>query len=242
MNHHGRFASTRWTLVVRSADFGDDRAARQALAELCALYWPPLYAFARRRGLAEEDAADRVQGFFVTLFEGTGLAAADPGRGRFRSYLLGAFRHYLSTQRRREAALKRGGGAAPVSLDGPALEGEEGRMLEVAGGLTPEEVYERRWALQLLELVLRRLRREYQRLGKSELFAALEPLLTGDAGRGSAQEIARRLGSSPGAVRVATHRLRRRFAELLRHEVSQTVASRDDVEAELRHLANLFAG
>ncbi len=241
MPRNPRFQSTRWSLVVRSADLRDS-GAREALAELCEMYWSPLDAFARRSGLEPEDAADRVQGFFAYLLQsgqkgGVALNAADPERGRFRSYLLGAFRHYLAEHRRFDGALKRGANAPHVSLDVP----EADRLqVEADSEETPEALYERRWALTLIELAQKRLQGEYEALGKGALFEALKPLLSGEARRGASKAAAAELGLSPGATRVAAHRLRRRFGEVLRHEVAQTVASSDQIEAELKYLITIF--
>ncbi len=236
-----RFQSTRWSLVVRSADLRDTDA-RQALAELCEMYWSPLDAFARCSGLEPEDAADRVQGFFAYLLQsgqkgGATLDAANPERGRFRSYLLGAFRHYLAEHRRHDGALKRGAGVPHVSLTEPTADRPR---VEPGSEETPQDLYERRWALTLLELAQKRLRREYEALGKGALFEALKPSLSGEARHGASKAAAAKLGLSPGATRVAAHRLRRRFGEVLRHEVAQTVASSVQIEAELKYLITIF--
>ncbi len=228
-----RFSTTRWSLVLAVRQGGAPEA-REALSTLCTLYWYPLYAFIRRQGYGPEDAHDRVQGFFTQLLERNQLAVPDPQRGRFRSWLLAALKHYLSNERDRENALKRGGGQTLLSIEcGDA----EGRFtLEPVEALTPERAYERRWALTLLEHVLTLLRDECHRAGKGALFDSLKGTLTGDAREASYQEVSASLGLSPGAVKVAAHRLRARYRELLRGEIAQTVERAEDVDDELRLL------
>ena len=227
------FASTQWSVVLAAAELTDP-GSRQALATLFEAYWFPLYAFARRRGMAVEDAKDAVQGFFAALLEKHGLRTVDRDRGRFRSFLLGAFRHFLANERERAAALKRGGDVAVVSLD---LAGAESRYgIEPADDRTPDRLYERRWALTVIDRSLARLRHECEDAGKGERFEELKGFLTGDRGRGGVAEVARRLEISSGAARVAVHRLRQRFGELLRGEVAATVDRRSEVDAELEHL------
>jgi RNA polymerase sigma factor (sigma-70 family) len=227
------FATTRWSLVVAARD----RAvpdAQQALAELCQLYWYPLYAYIRRHGHAHEQAQDLTQEFFARLLEKDGLAAVDPSKGRFRSYLLVACQHFLSNQRDHDQAQKRGGGRQTLSID---FQDAEGRYAhEPAHDETPERLFERRWAVALLEQVLARLRREYEAAGKGQLFERLKARLIGDADRVPHAQAAADLGMSEGAVKVSVHRLRQRYRELLHEEIAQTLDDAGQVEEEIRAL------
>ena len=229
----GRFASTRWSLVA-AAGRGDSPEAREALAVLCRAYWYPLYAYARRRLPGADDAQDLTQEFFARLLEKDYLQAADPRRGKFRSFLLTAFKHFLAGEHDRAAAQKRGGGRRPLSLD--FQDGEHRYRHEPADPTTPETLYERRWALTLLEQTLARLRQEFTGAGKEPLFQALKGALTGDGTAGPYARVGQDLGLSEQAVKTAVYRLRRRFQELLRAEIAQTVASPEEVEDELRDL------
>ena len=229
------FRTTRWTLV-RAATGAPEGERRSALESLCASYWPPVYAFVRRQGATPVQAEDLTQGFFTRLLEKGDLRLADPERGRFRSFLLGALRHFLSNEDDRERALKRGGGRQPLSLDGAALRGlENGLGLEPAAGLTPEREFERAWAGAVLARARVRLAEEQDQAGKSAQWLALEPHLSNTDERGHGTELARSLGISENAVRVALHRLRRRFGELVRDEVRDTVGP-GEVEDEVRQL------
>lgn len=234
------FASTRWSVVLAAGRGGDSGPVREALASLCETYWYPVYAFIRRRGHDADAAADLAQGFFTRLLEKGFLAGARQERGRFRSYLLGAVRHYLANERDRALAARRGGRTAIVSLDRDA--GEDRYRREPADSLTPEKQFERRWALTMLERVLQSLAREYAETGRAVHFDRLKAFLTDPAEPGAYRQAARDLRMTEGAVRVAAHRLRRRYRDLLREEVSQTVARPGDVEAELRHLLEAVSG
>ena len=228
------FATTRWSVVLAAAH-GDPPAARAALATLCERYWYPLYAYVRRRGHPPADAEDLVQGFFARLLEKRDLGGADPARGSFRAYLLGAVRHHVANVAAAEGAWKRGGRAAVLSLDLAAAEGRYG--LEPADGRTPERLFEAEWARTLLDRVLGRLAAEHAARGKQELFARLQgELAGGEEGAGDRAALARELGLSPGALKVAIHRLRRRYRELLRREVAETLADPAGAEDELRAL------
>ena len=228
-----QFASTRWSLVA-AAGQGRSDASREALATLCQLYWYPLYAYARRRLPSPHDAQDLTQAFFAELLEKDYLQAADPRRGKFRSFLLTAFKHFLSRQRERANAQKRGGGRSPVSLDFEA--GECRYRREPADHATPEAIYERRWALAILEQALARLRQEMTDAGKGKQFECLKGALEGEGPLETHAQIAGQLGLSEQAVKVAAHRLRRRYQELLRAEIAQTVTTPEEVEDELRDL------
>jgi RNA polymerase sigma-70 factor (ECF subfamily) len=228
-----RFATTRWSLVA-AAGHGGSPQAQEALATLCRLYWYPLYAYARRHLANVDDAQESTQAFFAELLEKGYLQAADPRRGKFRSFLLTAFKHFLSRQRERATAQKRGGGRPLVSLDFQV--GEQRYQLEPVDHATPEAVYERRWALAILEQTLARLRQELTDAGKQKLFECLKGALAGEGLEESHAQIAERLGVSEQVVKVAVHRLRRRYQELLRAEIAQTVGSPEEVEEELRDL------
>jgi RNA polymerase sigma-70 factor (ECF subfamily) len=228
-----RFASTRWSIVA-AAGRKESPEARAALSVLCQTYWYPLYAYARRRLARAEDAQDLTQEFFTRLLEKDYLQAADPRRGKFRSFLLTAFQRFLAKEHTRAGAQKRGGQRRLMSLE--VQDGEHRYRHEPADPTTPERLYERRWALTLLGQVLARLRQELTRAGKERLFEALKGTLTGDGTDEPYEQIGRDLGLSEPAVKTAAHRLRRRYQELLRAEVAQTVASPEEVEDELRDL------
>lgn len=233
------FATTRWSVVV-SAGHQSSPDAESALETLCRTYWYPLYAFARRRGCSPEDAADLTQEFFSRLLQKEYLQAADQEKGRFRSFLLTMFKRFLSKERDRAHAQKRGGGRAKLSIDVAA--GEQRYGYEPVDEWTPEALFERRWALTLLEQVIERLRADYEAKGKGRLFELCKPFLTG-AGAGPPQEdIARELDMNETALRVAVHRLRERYRDMLRHEVSQTIAEPDAVEDELNLLRSALRG
>jgi RNA polymerase sigma-70 factor (ECF subfamily) len=228
-----RFATTRWSLVV-AAGQGDSPDARAALATLCQTYWYPLYAYVRRHGHGAEEAQDLTQEFFARLLEKDYLHDADRQRGKFRSFLLTAFKHFLSKERDRANALKRGGGRQPLSLDLPA--GEQRYRLEPTDEATPETIYERRWALTLLDQVLARLRDEFLAAGKGVFFERLKVYLAGEKGPEPYARLAAEFDLTEGALKVAVHRMRRRYRELLRAEIAQTVDNPEEVEEELRHL------
>ena len=214
-------------------------AARRALEELCRAYWFPLYAFARRKGNGPAEAEDLTQRFFVHLLENEGLVSVDRSRGRFRSFLLAAFVNFVADQRDKARAVKRGGGRRVVSLDGmsPDAASAEARYAkELTDTMTPERLFERSWAIAVLSQVVQRLKQEYADRGKADLFAALRHNLDGQAAEQSHAEIGVRLGMSEGAVHVQAHRLRRRYRDLLRAEIMQTVDRDELVDEEIRDL------
>ena len=237
-NLNGRFkhfATTRWSLVVAACErVQTNPDAEAALSELCTSYWMPLYAFARRRGLSESNAADATQAFFVCLLEKEYLKDADPHRGRFRSFLLTAFKRFFAKDRDYSNALKRGGGVIIHSLNASDVESRCG--LVPSDNETAEAVFERRWALTLLDRVLQLLEDEYQSKGRSDFFAACRSALIGADSSELYSQIAERHGMTEGAVKVAIHRMRTRYRELLRIEVGQTVANPDDIDDEIRSL------
>jgi len=228
------FATTHWSLIARAADAGTPEG-RAALEELCRIYWYPLYGFARRRGLAPADAEDLTQGFLADLLARGAVAQADAARGRFRTFLLTSFDHYCSHERARAHAAKRGGGQAVVSLD--AVQAAEGRFREESATTeSPEKVYDRKWALSLIEVALAAVRREYAANGKAAWFDELKAALWSGRGEVAYADVARRIGSTEGAVKVAVHRLRQRFGERFRAEVAKTVVDPAEIEDEIRHL------
>ena len=227
------FDATHWSLVL-AAGRDSTPDARAALEKLCRTYWPPLYAFVRRSGHPPADAQDLTQGFFLQFLQRNFLDDVDPRKGRFRSFLLASLKHYLSNERDRAHAQKRGGGLAPISID---AQDAEGRYLhEPADPMTPDKLFERRWALTVLDQALARLQDEYAATGRETIFAQLKGELTSDAARAPHAEIARELDMTPGAVKVAAHRLRQRFGEVLRAEIAETVARPEDIEEEIQHL------
>ena len=230
---HQGFATTRWSLV-RAAGCGDAPDANAALAALCQTYWYPLYAYVRRSGHPADEARDLTQEFFARLLEKHYLRAADPERGRFRSFLLTAFRRFLSKERHRARAQKRGCGRRMIPLD--FEQGETRYNREPVTDVTAEAIYERRWALTLIDHVMARLRDDRERAGKRDDFDRLKAYLTGEDAAPSYRQVAAELETTEAAVKVAVHRLRRRFRELVLAEIAQTVTAPEDVEDELRHL------
>jgi RNA polymerase sigma-70 factor (ECF subfamily) len=226
------FAATRWTVVLAAKGRNSPEAA-DAMAELCRVYWYPLYAFIRRRGYETHEAEDLTQEFFARLLEKHGLAGVDRQKGKFRAFLLAAVKHFLANQRDRARAKKRGGGRAVIAWE--SLNAEARYRLEPAHELTPERLFERRWALALLDQVLARLQDEFDKGGKTPLFAALKGTLTGHV-ESTYAVMAERLGMSEVAVKVAVHRLRKRYRELLREEIAHTVADPAEIDEEIRHL------
>jgi RNA polymerase sigma-70 factor (ECF subfamily) len=227
------FVNTSWTLVLRAAGT-DSEGGRAALAGLCEAYWYPLYAFARRRGLSDADAADLTQSFFVHLIEKQALRRVEPGFGRFRTFLLTAFKNFKSDLADRARARKRGGDWIRVPFDSDAL--ERRYQASVTDGQDPERLFERQWALALLDRAKARLQHDYGSTGRGNEFAAFAPYLVGAPGDVPYDRLSALTGSSEAAVRVALHRFRRRFAFALRSEVGMTVDTPEDVDAELRFL------
>jgi RNA polymerase sigma-70 factor (ECF subfamily) len=233
------FVTTHWSVVV-SAGQSDSTRAQTALAGLCETYWYPLYAYVRRRGYSPEDAQDLTQEFFARLLARNWVGDADRHKGRFRTFLLTAMSHFLADEWDRLRAQKRGGGQRVLPL---MVETAETRFqLEPPDPLTPEKIYERRWAETLLETVFERLRRDYEAEGKAALFAELKGCLTQARAAVPYAELAAQLKLSEGALRVAVHRLRQRYRELLRAEIAHTVADVGEVEEELRYLFRVLTG
>ena len=235
----GRFATTRWSIVLE-AGHSSSPDSQKALATLCETYWYPLYAYVRRRVLDVHEAQDLTQGFFAVLLEKDYLRAADRDKGRFRSFLLTAFKRFLSKERDRAKTQKRGGGQRVISLDFES--GEKRYKLEPLDDWTPEKIFERRWALTLLDQVLARLERDYADKRKLKLFEALKGFLTGRSAAPSYDRLAGELDLSEGSVKVAVHRLRRRYRKLLKEEIANTVADPDEIQDELDHLLSALRG
>jgi DNA-directed RNA polymerase specialized sigma24 family protein len=234
----GTFHTTHWSVVLAAREQDDGTQARAALTSLCSTYWYPLYAFVRRQGVGPHEAEDLTQEFFYRFLQRNSLRNVSPAGGRFRSFLLACLKHFLANQRERAHAQRRGGGQAPIPLPGDSAETRY--SLELADNVTPEVLFERRWAFAVLGQALRRLEEEYARRGQGDLFVALQGSLPGGQGEASRSELASSRGMSAGAVDVAVHRLRQRFGALLREEVAQTVASPDEVEEEIRYLISVL--
>ena len=229
----GFFADTHWSVVL-AAGKADSPQRAVALEKLCRTYWPPLYAFVRRRGYKPEEAQDLTQEFFARFLGRNDLAATSPEKGRFRSFLLAVLKHFLINEWRRKQSQKRGGGQVAISLDAEPVEARY--RIELSDSATPESVFERHWALTVLDQTMKRLRDEYARAGKGDVFDLLRETLSGEKQTTPRAEIAARCGISVGAVDVAVHRLRRRYGQLLREEIAHTVGQPDEVDDEIRHL------
>ena len=232
--HHGpaAFTTTHWSVVLEAQ--GESPAAHEALEKLCRTYWRPIYAFLRRQGVSPEEAEDITQGFFAQLLERRKFSAVRKEKGRLRSFLLGALKYFLADEQRRAMAIKRGKGQRLISLE--ELRADERIDMEPSDPMTAEMIYERRWALTVLEQVLSRLKDEYVGAGNAALFDSLKQLLPDEPGSPSQAEIATQLGMTENALRQAFYRFRQRYQSLLREEIANTVATPGDIEDELRHL------
>jgi len=230
------FATTHWSVVLEAQS--ESPAAQEALEKLCRTYWWPIYGFVRRHGYSPEEAQDLTQGFFALLLERRDLDAVRREKGRLRSYLLASLKNFLAKAHRRAMTVKRGEGRALVPLD--ELLARERADLEPADTLTADRIFERRWALTLLEQVLTRLESEYRSAGNAKLFDCLKESLSDEPGRRSQAEVAAELGMTENAVKQAFHRMRQRYRQLLHDEIAQTVAVPGDVEDELRHFISVL--
>ena len=232
--YHGAaaFTTTHWSVVLEAQ--GESPAAHAALEKLCRVYWRPIYSFVRRQGARPEEAQDLTQGFFALLLERRDLRTVRKEKGRLRSYLLSAVKHFLTDEHRRAMAIKRGKGERLIPLN--ELCAEEGSAMEPADPLTAETVYERRWASTLLDRVLSRLEDQYRARGNAALFDSFNQLLGDEPGAQSHAEIAARLGMTENAVSQAFHRFKQSYQSLLREEIANTVATPGDIENELRYL------
>jgi RNA polymerase sigma-70 factor (ECF subfamily) len=236
--HAGAFVTTHWSVVLAAAR-SDTTRAQSALATLCQAYWYPLYAYVRRRGYNPHDAQDLTQEFFARLLQHNWLARASRERGRFRTFLLSALSHFLANEWDKARAQKRGGAVQFLPLQLDTAETRYGA--EPPDTVTPEQCYERRWAVALLEHVLTRLGDEYRAEQRGELFEMLKLCLAGERQSQPYADLGSKLGMSEGAVKVAVHRLRRRYREILRDEIAQTVSAPEEVEEEMRYLLTVLA-
>lgn len=232
------FAATRWTLVLAAR--GESSDARAALSELCAAYWEPVFRFLHREGRDEDVARELTQEFFARVLAGGGFAGAAQERGRFRSFLLGALKNFLADLRAYSGAAKRGGGKAPEALSAPT-DTSPGLEVPSPGDPVPATYFDRQWAYAVMARALATVAHEFAEAGRAEQFAVLKQWLVGDVAALSQAEAARRLGLNEGAVKVSIHRLRKRFREVARAEVAQTVPAAADVDAELRYLVEVLA-
>lgn len=233
------FCATRWTLVLRSR--GDAPESRAALGELCAAYWDPVFRFLRREGRTEDESRELAQEFTVRLLASGGLDGADPAKGRFRSYLLGALKHFLAERRRNEGREKRGGGAIVESLDAGTTETSPGRQIADTSGAISDKYFDREWALALMDRSLNAVRSEFAKAGKQTQFDALKPWLVGDTENLSQSDAAVRLGTTTGAIKVMIHRLRKDFRAAVEAEIAQTVPQAEDIAEELRYLIEVLS-
>lgn len=231
------FQTTHWTAVLQAQDNSDPQA-RAALEGLCVTYWRPLYSYVRRVGSSREEAEDLTQEFFRAFLERNALASVDPGAGRFRSFLLACLKHFLANERKRAHAQRRGGGIKPVPLN--TSDTESRLQLDPEDPRSPEETYDRQWALTLIEGSLADLGAEYAARRQAELFAQLKGFLPGGGPSLSRTELALLRGTTVGAIDVAVHRLRQQFGNLLRARVALTVSARDEIDDEIRHLITLL--
>jgi RNA polymerase sigma factor (sigma-70 family) len=237
-NENDIFATTRWTIVLHAKNADDTTQAHSALAELCQTYWYPLYAYIRHRGHKPHDAEDLTQGFFEKFLRLHSLNSVSPDKGKFRAFLLASLKHFLADQRDRANAHKRDT-RRTFSLDAQVAESKY--ALEPAHTLTPERLYERRWALTLLDTVLQRLAHEYQSSGRGQLFKELRFSIAGEKNAVPYHDLAARLDMSEEALRVAVFRLRKKFRQTLREEIAHTVTSSEEIEEELQSLRQILS-
>ena len=233
------FATTHWSVVLLAGERRSSQSA-EALETLCRAYWHPLYAFVRRQGRGPEEAADLTQEFFSRLLADHTLARADRAKGKFRSFLLASLQHLLANEWKRAHRQKRGGGHAHFSLD--AVSAEDRYQIDPPDEQTPESLFERRWAETVLDAVTRRLQAEFVAAGLARRFEELKTFLLGGEEPPSYAETAARLDLTESAVRTAIHRMRRRYGELFREEIAQTVTNEDELEEEVRHFLQVLGG
>ena len=227
------FHQTRWSLVRRAGSL-DSPESQEALEALCRAYWFPIYAFVRRQGHSPHDAQDLTQEFFARLLASNSIARADPRLGKFRTFLLGTLKHFLTDARRKATAWKRGGGVEIVSFQ--QAEAEERYQLEPVDERTPDKVFDQRWTIVLLEAAVERLRQEFQKAGKERQFEVLKTFLSSEGGEAAYAQAGAELKHSGKTVAVAVHRIRRRFRQLVRSAIAETVSTADEVEEEYRSL------
>ena len=232
------FHSTRWTLVLRSR--GDAPEARTALGELCEVYWAPVFRFLRSEGRSDDDSRELAQEFFARLLARGGFDGADPAKGRFRSYLLGALKHFLAERRRNEGREKRGGGAVVESLDA-THDTAPGMQIADTSAAMSDKHFDREWAFAVMDRSLKAVQADFEKTGKSAHFEALKPWLVGDTDQLSQADAATQLGVTTGAVKVMIHRLRKTFRAAVEAEIAQTVPATEDIDEELRYLIEVLS-
>lgn len=235
LQENSQFAMTRWSIVLAAGQWPEGSTAKRAMSELAQIYWFPLYAYLRRKGSSPADAQDLVQGFFTRMLEKDTLISADQTKGKFRSFLLGSLKNFHANVWDASHAQKRGGSQPLLSLD--RIDAESRYAIEPVDDMTPERLYEKQWALTVLDQVLKQLQQDYLTRGQSAIFDALEHVLVGGEKPSHAQ-IATQLNMNESAVKVAAHRLRKRYRELLRQEIAHTVAQGGSVDEEIRELLN----
>jgi RNA polymerase sigma-70 factor (ECF subfamily) len=233
------FHSTRWTLVLRSR--GDAPEARTALGELCEVYWAPVFRFLRSEGRTDDDSRELAQEFFARLLARGGFDGADPAKGRFRSYLLGALKHFLAERRRNEGREKRGGGAVLESLDAATHDTAPGLQIADTSAAMSDKHFDREWAFAVMDRSLKAVQADFEKAGKSAHFEALKPWLVGDTDQLSQADAASQLGVTTGAVKVMIHRLRKTFRAAVEAEIAQTVPVIEDIDEELRYLIEVLS-
>lgn len=233
------FHSTRWTLVLRSR--GDAPEARAALGELCEVYWAPVFRFLRSEGRTDDDSRELAQEFFARLLTRGGFDGADPAKGRFRSYLLGALKHFLAERRRNEGREKRGGGAVVESIDATTHDTAPGLQIADTSAAMSDRHFDREWAFAVMDRSLKAVQADFEKAGKSAHFEALKPWLVGDTDQLSQADAATRLGVTTGAVKVMIHRLRKTFRAAVEAEIAQTVPATEDIDEELRYLIEVLS-
>jgi DNA-directed RNA polymerase specialized sigma24 family protein len=236
--HSASFAATRWTIVLRAR--GDSPEARAALSDLCAAYWKPVFHFLRREGRLEDDSRELAQAFFLRLLERGGLDQVDPAKGHFRSYLLGALKHFLAEQRRNQGRQKRGGGAIIESIDAAGSDTSPGIQIADASASVPDAWFDREWALAVMERGIQRVQADFEHAGKAKSFDVLKPWLIGDTENLSQSDAAAALGTTVGAVKVMVHRLRKDFRTAIEAEIAQTVPRAEDTADEIRYLIEVL--
>jgi RNA polymerase sigma factor (sigma-70 family) len=233
------FHATRWTLVMQAR--GDSHESRTALSELCAAYWNPVFHFLRREGRNDDDSRELAQEFFARLLARGGIGEADRTKGRFRSYLLGALKHFLAERRRNEGREKRGGDVVHESLDAPTAEGSPGLQIPDPSAAVPDSHFDREWAHAIMARSLTAVQTSFEKAGKAAQFETLKPWLVGDTEALSQSEAAAQLGMTTGAIKVMIHRLRKDFRSAVEAEIAQTVPSPDDIAEELRYLVEVLS-
>ena len=233
------FHTTRWTLVSRAR--GDAPEARAALGDLCEAYWEPVYRFLVREGRSEDESRELAQAFFARLLAGSGVDQADPGKGRFRSYLLGALKHFLAERRRNEGRQKRGGGVAVESIESGGTETSPGLPIPDPSGPVSDAFFDRAWALAVMDRALAVVEASFEQSDKATQFAGLKPWLIGDTESLSQADAAAALGMTTGAVKVAIHRLRKEFRNAVKSEIGQTVVDPADTDGEIRYLIEVLS-